>query len=193
MENNNEIWKDIPGLEGKYQASNLGNIKSLNYGHHVGKVKILRPQLSIHGYYIIDLNYDYKHHNCSVHRLVAKTFLPNPDNLPQVNHKDENKLNNTVWINDDGTVNVELSNLEWCSRSYNCLFGNRNKKILNSRKELNRNNAERPVGQYKNGVLIMSYKSIADAGRNGFSHSAIINCCQGKRKTHLGYGWAYLN
>ena len=86
-----EIWKDIEGYEGKYQVSNLGNIKSLNYRGH-GGVKLLRQDIVYNGYKGVNLFKNGKRKHYRVHRLVAMTFIPNPKNLPMVNHKDENNF-----------------------------------------------------------------------------------------------------
>lgn len=107
-----EIWKDIPNYEGLYQASNFGRIKSIQYFNHTNnkiypRDKILKPILNEKGYCRVDLSKSGKSKRHRVHRLVAKTFLPNPYNLLEVNHIDGNKQNNNV------------NNLEWCSRSYN--------------------------------------------------------------------------
>jgi len=103
-----ETWRDIEGFEGYYQVSNLGRVKGvardLPDGKHI-KEKIREPQGST--YLAIDLWKDNKSHNKLVHRLVAQAFLPNPDNLPEVNHKDGNPRNNSV------------ANLEWVSSSSN--------------------------------------------------------------------------
>lgn len=122
-----EIWKDIPNFENLYQVSNLGNVKSLekyvnsaikNNSKVKRKEQILK-QYSKRGYLQVSLIKNHKRYYFNVHRLVAITFLPNPDNLPQVNHKDENTMNNNV------------DNLEWCTAKYNCNYGTRNKKIYN--------------------------------------------------------------
>lgn len=108
-----EIWKDIPEYEGLYQVSNLGRIKSLpRKGTHTTKERIMNFTKSNKGYFIAVLSKDYKKKSFSVHRLVAQAFIPNPNNLPQVNHKDENKENNNI------------NNLEWCSNWYNTHYGN---------------------------------------------------------------------
>ena len=106
-----EIWKDIRGYEGKYQVSNIGNVRSLNYRGVKGKVKRLKTECNNCGYILVFLYKECKPKGYSVHRLVAEAFIPNPNNLPQVNHKDENKANNCVW------------NLEWCTREYNRNYG----------------------------------------------------------------------
>lgn len=95
-----EIWKDIPGYEGKYQVSNKGEIKNIKLN------KYRKQRKDKDGYSIVDLFYN-KPKTFKVHRLVALSFIPNPKNLPQINHIDGNKLNNRV------------NNLEWCTPSFN--------------------------------------------------------------------------
>ena len=126
-----EIWKDIQGYEGLYQISNLGRVKSLERiiitNNGITKKiseKILKPYLKGNGYYNIVLRKDSKTKCYFVHRLVAKEFIPNPDNLPQVNHKDENKLNNNV------------DNLEWCTSKYNNNYGTHNERHALARSKL---------------------------------------------------------
>ena len=98
-----EIWKDIKGYEELYQVSDLGRVRSFKSG----KWQTLKNRLTPRGYYLVTLYKDGKATNKWVHKLVAQAFIPNPDNLPQVNHKDEDKLNNAA------------SNLEWCTAKYN--------------------------------------------------------------------------
>ena len=114
-----------------------------------------------------------------VHRLVSLAFIPNPDNLPQVNHKDECKTNNNV------------SNLEWCSKSYNINYGTRNERC--AEKQLNRKDQSKPVKQFtKDGRFITDYPSIAEAERQtGFDQTAISKCCNGKLKSAYCYIWRY--
>ena len=101
-----EIFKEIIGYEGLYWISNLGNVKS--------KHKILKPVINKDGYYCVSLSKKGKLKTYTLHRLIALHFIENPDNLPQVNHKDEDKLNNSI------------SNLEWCTQQYNHDYGTRN-------------------------------------------------------------------
>lgn len=116
-----EVWKDIPGYEGLYQVSNTGEVKSLNY-RGSGETKLLKQSTNKKGYKRVVLCKNRKKKNHSVHRLVAITFIPNPDNLPIVNHIDECKSNNMV------------SNLEWCTLVYNNAYGTRNERISENKK-----------------------------------------------------------
>ena len=105
-----EEWRDITGYEGKYQVSNLGRVKSLNY-RRTGKDKVLKQLKNPQGYLAATLYRDGKSKKFLIHRLVAQAFLPNLDELPEINHKDENKKNNCV------------DNLEWCTSKYNKNYG----------------------------------------------------------------------
>ncbi len=124
MEKKEEIWKDIEGFEGYYQVSNFGRVKSLERevitswsykGTQRLKERILK--LSMKPYPRGNLVKDGKCTNFRVHRLVAKAFIPNPNNLPEVNHIDCNKQNNHV------------SNLEWCDRKYNSQHAVKNGRL----------------------------------------------------------------
>lgn len=106
LSDKNRIWKDIPGYEGIYQISNYGEVKSLNY-HNTSKERILKPAKDKKGYLRCALSKQNKLVTFKIHRLVASVFIPNPLNLPMVNHIDCKKTNNHV------------SNLEWCDNSYN--------------------------------------------------------------------------
>lgn len=104
-----EEWKDIEGYEGKYQVSNLGNVKSLKTNRNLYYSKSCRNR----NYLRVGLYKNKKRVMFSIHKLVAETFIPNQKNLPQVNHKDENPSNNCV------------TNLEWCTCKENINYGNR--------------------------------------------------------------------
>lgn len=164
-----EIWKDIKGYEGLYKISNYGNVKSLNY-HRTGKEQLLKPTLQNNGYFYVWLYKPLK--RFLIHRLVAEAFIPNPDNLPQVNHKDEDKTNNHV------------DNLEWCSLLYNIRYGTGLKrKIANRCKKVYQYNLD--------GELVNEFESTQECARNGFSQGNIASCCRGERKTYKGYRWSY--
>lgn len=121
MENNKnpepqEEWRDIEGYEGYYQVSNLGRVKSLAravkkqwFLKHI-RERIMRPGLEDKGYQIVVLRINNSRQTIRVHKLVAQAFIPNPNNLPQVNHKDCNRSNNRV------------DNLEWCTAAYNVTY-----------------------------------------------------------------------
>ena len=173
-----EIWKDIAGYEGLYKVSNLGRVKSLC------KNKLMCPRANKRGYYQINLYSDSKTRKMYlVHRLVATAFIDNPDNLPIVNHKDENTSNNCV------------ENLEWCSVSYNICYGNAIKRLLETRQQRKRKTAEKPVLQFtKYGKLINEFISISEAARQTDCNlGAICQCCKGKRSHTGGYIWKYKN
>lgn len=174
-----EIWKDIEGYEGLYQVSNQGNVKSLetwdvNKGCYVKREKLLKFDYHRRGYQIVTLTSKKKRKRHQVHRLVAKAFIANPENLPQVNHKDENKQNN------------HISNLEWCTNYYNNQYGSRNERAANKLKK--------HVVQFDYGMhMIKKYDSVVDAVKqNNFkTATSISECCNGKRKTAYGYVWKY--
>ena len=120
---NKEIWKDIKGYEGLYQVSNFGRVKSLTKYHktkkgYFSKERILKLIRNERGYLLVGLCKNWKKQKVFVHRLVAETFIPNPNNLPQVNH-----------INEFEKDNNSIDNLEWCTCKYNCNYGTRNKRI----------------------------------------------------------------
>lgn len=180
-----EIWKNVVGYEKYYQVSNFGNIKSLDrqvrvwHGYITKKGKILSPSIGSCGYYVIGLNANNKPKTCLVHRLVAQAFIPNPQNLECVNHKDENKLNNNV------------NNLEWCTKKYNINYGT----CIKRRNETSRNNCKlsKVTLQYTlNGEFIKEWKSTMDIERTlGLSNKSISACCIGKQKTAYGFIWKY--
>lgn len=177
-----EIWKDIYYVEngitydyrGFYQVSNWGRVKSLareytKYNaltkrNNIRKIpeRILKPCKNKKGYLQINLCKQGKHKSCRVHRLVAIMFIDNPDNLPEVNHKDKNK------------ENCFASNLEWCTTLYNVRYSHTKK-----------------INQYDlKGNLIKTWDSIADIRRK-IKIDNIVPCCKGKRPTAGGYIWKY--
>ena len=114
--------------EGLYKVSNLGKILSLNY-RNTGKAELMKPVTNTNGYLQVCLRKNKEEKKCLVHRLVAEAFLENPENKPQVNHKDEDKTNNFVFLNEDGTVNKKKSNLEWKTHKDNINHGTRNERV----------------------------------------------------------------
>ena len=164
-----EIWHDIEGYEGLYQISNKGRVKSLK----CGKERILRPGINIYGYMFVCLYHDNVKKCFKLHRLVAQAFIPNPENKPQVNHKDENKLNNCV------------NNLEWSTAKENSNYGTRNERITG-----------RPficIIQYsKDGIFIREWLGALEVERVlGINNRNINACCKGNRKSAGGFVWKY--
>ena len=165
----NEEWRDIEGYEGLYQISNLGRVRSLNCRGHKGCIGILTPRLDGKGYEMVALYKEGKARNTKVHRLVAQAFIPNPNNYPQVNHKDENKTNNDV------------KNLEWCTNEYNHNYGTRNERVGKS--------LSKKVICITTGEI---FNSMREACRKYNIHpGSMTECCQGKRKTAGRYKWEY--
>ena len=171
-----EVWKDIKGYEGLYQISNLGNVKSVNRIVSRGtNFKPVRERILKTGnkdrYRYVMLSKYGKSKTGWVHRLVAQAFIPNPDNLPCVNHKDENPSNNVV------------DNLEWCDYSYNNSYNNiRVKAAIPKRKA---------VVQYnKNGEFIRVWAHAREAAEAlGINKRAIYECCKGRSQTSGGFIW----
>ena len=174
-----EFWKNIKDYENLYQGSNLGRVRSFdrwvkgrNGSLRFCKGRILKPGINGRGYLQVDLCKNGKVKKFLVHRLVAEAFLPNPDNLPEVNHKDENKQNNNV------------ENLEWCDRTHNVNYGTAIERMIKT--------ASKSVLQYTlDGQFVREWESTAECGRNGFNQGHVAECCQGKRKTHKGFIWRY--
>lgn len=164
-----EIWKSIEGYEGLYEVSNLGRIKSLRYANsNSPNPRVLKTPSTKGGYPHLGLYKDGVPTTFNVHELVAKHFIPNPENYPTINHIDENKLNNRV------------DNLEWCTQMYNNNHGSRVE------------NLSKKTYQYTlDGQFIKVWDSTQEAQRNGYISSCISQCCNGIRNTHKGYIWKY--
>lgn len=163
-----EIWKEIDGFP-DYEVSNLGRVCSFK-GRYP---RILKLRKSSSGYLQVILCMGGKMIGKTIHRLVAESFVPNPENKPQVNHIDEDKKNNVA------------ENLEWVTRKENCNHGTRNKRVAETKGKV--------VVQYTTGGFFMAeYPSIMEAGRvTGIAQSSICQVCRGKRKTAGGYIWCY--
>ena len=181
-----EIWKtavyDGEIYEGLYRVSNLGRILSLNY-RNTGKADLMTPVTDTKGYLEVHLRKNKKTKTCLVHRLVAQTFIPNPDNLPEVNHKiegEKGKKINMVFFNTDGSIDKEKSTIEWVTSKENINYGTRTERT------------SKPVIQLSlSGDLIREWPSVAECGRNGFNQGAVSLCCLGKQKTHKGFLWMF--
>ena len=187
-----EIWRtaiyDGEIYEGLYKVSNLGRILSLNY-RNTGKAELMNPSDNGDGYFQVHLCKNGKTKKCYVHRLVAEAFLDNPENLPQVNHKDEDKTNNFVFLNEDGSVDKEKSNLEWKTHKDNINHGTRNERV--SKANTNGKLSKRVLQLSLSGELIREWESTHECGRNGFIQQKVAACCNGKQKTHKGFRFMY--
>ena len=128
-----EIWRTAV-VDGEtwenYQVSNLGNILSLNY-RNTGRAELMTPVDNGKGYLGVILSKNGETKPCKVHRLIAEAFIPNPDNLPEVNHKDEDKTNNSV------------ENLEWILHKDNCNHGTRNERVAKANSKVQKNNQKK--------------------------------------------------
>ena len=155
-----EEWRDIKGYEGYYQVSNFGRVKSLSRDVGSNRCKnesIMKTSLDKDGYEHLVLRKNGKQRHFRVNRLVAEAFLENPNNYPQVNHKDEDRTNNNV------------NNLEWCSAKYNVNYGSRTEK------------ASKKVICVTTGKI---FKSIAEASKYyNLRGNHISACCKGKLKS----------
>ena len=172
-----EIWKDVVGFENLYQVSNLGRIRSLdriirtNSGERFIKGTIRQTTLTNGGYKKVVLYKGKIRKTLLVHRLVAMAFIPNPNNFPQVNHKDEVITNN------------QSSNLEWCTNDYNHNYGTAVKRIAekNSKK----------VHQFTlNGELVKVWDSVTEAAKT-LKIGHIDAVARGERNKCGGYIWKY--
>jgi hypothetical protein len=169
-----EIWRDIEGYEGLYQVSNLGRVKSLGNGGSNSKERIRKLSKEKCGYLFVALSKNGIKKQYKVHRLVASAFIPNHNNLPYVNHKDECKTNNAC------------SNLEWCDAKYNINYGTAIERRVQKQKN---NNRSKSVLCIDTGII---YPSISEAQRQtGFSEKGISLCCRKLQDKCGGFHWIY--
>ena len=185
--NASEVWRDVVGYEGLYKVSNKGNIYSVERIDSRGRKcggRTLRPSYDQMGYskVVLYMNGIRKHKR--IHRLVAEAFLPNPNNYPEINHRDEVKANNHV------------ENLEWCTREYNVNHGKRTEKVSQKLSK-----KVKAVNVESGEVLIFS--SVMEARNKGYSGS-VSSACKGNYKsgttgkligdgrTYKGHRWYYI-
>lgn len=169
-----EVWKEISGTDGQYYISNFGRVYSTSRCVQFGarkrytKPQILRTFQKPNGYLTVNICKQKRY----IHRLVAETFIENPMNYPQVNHKDENKANNTV------------ENLEWCDAIYNVNYGTGLKRGIKTRME------RYAVINLETGEI---YSCPMEAYRiTGIHNDSISRVCKNKSKTAGGYHWEYV-
>ena len=190
-----EVWKEISGYNERYEVSNYGRVRSNDMivngrlqNCHNKKGRILKPHTDKEGYKGVVLCVNQKRKTFRLHRLVAAAFIPNPDNLPEIDHIDGNRANN------------DATNLRWCTRKQNL---NYQKAINNKRETMKKvntwfkktgkdNHNAKPVYQYDlEGNFIKKWDCIHDAQRCGFNHGNIISCCKGRLKHYKKYIWRY--
>lgn len=179
-----EIWKDIGGYEGMYQVSSFGRVKSLerksqNTKRHI-KEHFIKQFDDTNGYLRFSMFKNKKKVTLSIHRIVAETFIPNPNNYPCVNHKDGNKQNNCI------------ENLEWCTYKYNTEHA---WKTGLAKPKYNGYGvrAERIIQYNLENIPIAIYMSCRMASKiNNISYKNISECVRGKSKTAGGYKWKFL-
>ena len=171
MINEKKIWAVKDG----YLVHRDGSIYALNW-KRTGKMRRVKQSKCKDGYLLFKCNVK----TIKSHRFIAECFLPNPQNLPCINHKDENKTNNCV------------DNLEWCDHKYNMNYGTRNKRIAEN--QINHPKKSKKVYQYTKGVFVKEWVSLKEIERAlGFNHSNISACCNGKLKSAYNYIWKFKN
>ena len=170
----NEIWKPAPELEGQYEVSNKGRVRvvvrKVRWGEQMVTLKphTYKGHKTKNGYMVLRVRRGGGYKSCLIHRLVAKAFIPIPDNLPFINHKNE--------IKDDNRV----ENLEWCTNRYNMSYGHA------------QDSKKRRIAQYKDDFY-KEWDSITEAAKHTSAQvQNIIKCAQGKRHYAGGYHWKYI-
>ena len=165
-----EEFKEIIGYEGLYWISNLSNVKS--------KFKQLKLCINKDGYYVVNLCKENHTKTFNVHKLVALHFIDNPNNLPQVNHKDECKTNNCV------------TNLEWCTQQQNHDYGTRNERT--GRSQMNKQGSKALLQYDLQGNFIKEFPSVSEASRElGKSQANISRCANGFKNQAYGFIWKF--
>ena len=184
-----EVWKPIAGYEGAYEVSTFGRVRSLDREYYKcysdGKMqltkhhgRILKQCLNDKGYYMVTIVYNHTVKTLLVNRLVAKAFIPNPDNLPEVNHKDENPKNNCV------------ENLEWCTQIYNVRYGTAIERRASYKRK--------SIAKYtKSGEFVASFMSVFEASKSvgkGRSGTGLIStAARGLKPSAYGFVWKYVD
>ena len=161
-----EVWRDVVGFEGLYKISNKGNVYSVERistnNRKFGGIT-LKPKYDKDGYLGVVLCKDGERTYKRVHRLVAEMFIHNPNNYPEVNHRDEVKFNNNV------------ENLEWCDTRYNSNYGTRNERLSKKVRAVNIKTGE-----------VLTFSSTVEAGNKGYNSGNVAKACRGTYKNARG-------
>lgn len=185
MEQSIEIWKDVVGYEGYYQISSFGKVKRVSRIGCFGNLIKEHPIAVYEGerYMLVTLNKLGKKRPNLLHRVIAQAFIPNPDNLPEVNHKDGNRLNNSI------------ENLEWCTSSENQLHAYKIGLQINPwiGKKGIKHPCSKPVVKLSiDGKEIERFDSVRDAARSvKADESYLSHCCRNKNRKAGGFKWKY--
>lgn len=188
-----EIWRPIEGTDGRYEVSNTGKVRSLNYGRH-GGTREMSPVKDKKGYLRVRITRNGKNSTVKVHRIVAETFIPNVDNKPQVNHingvKDDNRAENLEWVNNSENQKHAFDNgykektREWCRQMGNTI----GKEALSRERELRKT----PVVAIKEDGTEILFGSQQEASKATSVPQANINkVLKGQRRSAGGYRWRY--
>lgn len=178
-----EIWKDIPGYEGLYQAGSEGNIRSIKNNRFYGRILHTYDDCT-RGYLKLTMYNDKGKNSEKVHRVIAYAFIPNPENKPHINHKNGNRTDNRA------------SNLQWCTNAENAKHG----FVVNGRINPWKNkfgfehNRSKAVAQYTlDMVLIKVHGSVQEASRNvNISKQTIVDSCHNRRVSKYPYVWRFV-
>ena len=155
-----------------YLISKNGDVFAINY-HRENRTNKMKPSIDKDGYLCVGLRKNGKQYRRHIHRLVAETYIQNPDNLPVVNHKN--------GVKDDNRV----CNLRWTDRKGNCNNPNTIKKHINGK------NSKQILQYTISGEFVREWPSSSECDRNGFDNSSVIKCCRGKLKQFKGFKWKY--
>ena len=178
-----EVWKDVVGYEGLYMISSEGRVKSIYYPlvYLKNKTAVILKCFKNNGYPCATLLKNKRRTQKKIHRLIAEAFIPNPKNLPFINHKDENR-NNSV-----------LSNIEWCDQKYNTNYGSAPERRRNGNIKSWENKCKL-IKQYSlDGILLNTYRGKTEIENAGFNYSHAYWCCRKRNKTSQGYIWRFDN